>query len=160
MTDVIILNLPYPISENRYWATRVYTPAGGGKPRAMTYVTKEAEAYRQQVQHIALDAGLSEPLQGRVELSYRLYPHRPQDWKKRMRSLGPEWDDSVQCLDVYNAIKVAADAMQGVIYVDDKQIWGGTNRREEPDEYGARLVVYVRKIPPKAAPAPEQEALL
>lgn len=150
MTAPLILVLPYPISANRYWSSRVYKVKGSTQYRAMTYTTKEAEAYRQEVQLIAGAAGLSEPLTGRIELAYRLYPNRPQDWEKRVRKLGELWDDDVMCMDLGNAEKVMADALQGVVYGNDKQIRKIVAERMEPDEHGARLVVYVRQIPSKA----------
>lgn len=156
MTDPIILSLPYPISANRYWATRCYQDKETKQWRAMTYVTKEAEAYRKEVLNIAMMAGLPEPLTGRVALAYRLYPNRPQDWKLRQKKLGAEWDDGVLCMDLGNAEKVMADALQGVAYLDDKQVRKIVAERCEPDEYGARLVVYVRAIPKQLV----QDALL
>jgi crossover junction endodeoxyribonuclease RusA len=156
MTATIILTLPYPISGNRYWASRVYKVKGTNQYRAMTYVTKEAEAYRQEVQTIALAAGLGAPLKGRIELGYRLYPRRPLDWQARVRKLGPEWDDDVMCQDLLNAEKVCLDALQGLVYENDKQIFKAAAERCEPDEHGARLVVYVRSIPRKVT----QETLL
>ena len=45
----VLLTLPYPISANRYWASRTVTPRG--KPAfTSTYVTPEAKAYKAQVQ--------------------------------------------------------------------------------------------------------------
>jgi crossover junction endodeoxyribonuclease RusA len=154
MTAAIILVLPYPISANRYWASRVYKVKGTHTYRAMTYVTKEAEAYRLQVVTVAMLAGLPEPLTCRVELAYRLYPHRPQDWEKRQRKLGPEWDDDVMCMDLGNAEKVMSDALQGVAYLNDKQVRKIVAERMEPDEHGARLVVYVRRLPSKVTQQP------
>lgn len=160
MTAVITLVLPYPISANRYWASRSYKVKGSTQYRSMTYVTKEAEAYREQVHLIARVAGLGDPLEGRIELGYRLYPNRPQDWEKRQRKLGPDWDDDVMCLDLGNAEKVMADALQGVVYANDKQIRKIVAERMEPDEHGARLVVYVRQIPKRSVISPSAAATL
>ena len=44
---MITLTLPYPISANRYWASRVITPRGG-RPMAVTYVTAEAKDFKEQ----------------------------------------------------------------------------------------------------------------
>lgn len=156
MNEPIILALPYPVSANRYWATRVYRVKGTNTHRAMTYRTPEAVAYCAHVAQIAMLAGLPEPFTGRVALSYRLYPNRPQDWEKRVRKLGAEWDDDVMCMDLGNAQKVMEDALQGIAYVNDKQVRKLVAERCEPDEYGARLIVYVRAIPKEIV----QESLL
>ena len=85
---MLVLTLPPPVSANRYWATRVITPKGGSRPMALTYVTPEAKQYRKEVVWIARAAGARQPLQGRIAVDLKLYPHRPQDWKTRQRKLG------------------------------------------------------------------------
>jgi len=153
---MIELVLPYPISANRYWASRVVTPKGGGRPMAVTYVTPEAKAYREQVAWIARGAGVRVPLKGRIRLHAELYPHRPLDWQKRMRKLGECWDDSVQCIDLGNAEKVMSDALQGIVFADDCMYRRIVLDRCEPDDKGERLVVHIEQIALKH----EQAALL
>lgn len=152
---MIALTLPYPVSANRYWATRVIAPKGGGRPMAMTYVTPEAKDYRDQVARLARAAGVREPIKGRVLLELDLYPHRPQDWRTRQRKLGAAWDDTVQCIDLGNAEKVTSDALQGVVIEDDRWIWQQTKRRMEPDGE-ARVVV---RITPLALPVVQGDLL-
>jgi crossover junction endodeoxyribonuclease RusA len=148
---VIRLTLPYPVSANVYWASRVVKPKG--KPaRAMTYVTPEAEAYREKVAKIARAAGLAAPMAVRVEMWIRLYPARPLDWAKRTRQDPACWDDTVLCMDLGNCEKVLADALQGIVYVDDKQIWRQHKERMEPDEKGARVELAIRAMPPRVVP--------
>lgn len=142
---MITLTLPYPISANRYWAHRVITPKGG-RPMALTYVTPEAKAYRDQVQACCKAAGIREPLFGRVVLELKLYPHRPLDWKTRMRKYGDLWDDTVQCIDLGNAEKVLSDALQGVVIGDDKRFRRIVLDRMEPDGGEARVEVCVTKL--------------
>ena len=48
---VIRLELPYPLSANVYWRSRVIK--SGGTWRAMTYVSSEAVEYKRQVAEIA-----------------------------------------------------------------------------------------------------------
>lgn len=153
---MIELTLPYPISANRYWASRVITPKGGGRPMSMTYVTPEAKEYIAAVARIAAAAGISAPIKGRVALDLKLYPHRPLDYATRMRKLGAAWDDTVQCIDLGNAEKVLSDALQGIVFVDDKWIWQQTKKRMEPDGE-ARVVV---RITPMARPVSPQADLL
>jgi len=146
---MIHLVLPYPISANRYWATRVVKPKGG-PARAMTYVTPEAEAFRAQVRGVATAAGVAQPMACRVEMWLRLYPARPQDWAKRARRNPAGWDDDVRCMDLGNAEKVLADALQGIVYVDDGWIWRQHKERMEPDERGARVELAIRAMPRRA----------
>jgi crossover junction endodeoxyribonuclease RusA len=141
----ITLTLPYPISANRYWASRIIKAKATGKYMSLTYVTPEAKAYKEQVAWIARAAGIREPIDGRVEVSIRLYPHRPLDWQKRMRIHGAHWDDTVQCIDLGNCEKVLADALQGTVYTDDKWIWDEHKKRMEPDGE-ARVVVTITAL--------------
>lgn len=140
------LTLPYPISANRYWASRTVTPKGKA-PFTTTYVTTEAKSYKAEVERIARRLGIREPIPGRVRVDIFLYPHRPLDYAKRMRQFGNAWDDTVQCLDLDNCRKVAYDALKGVVMDDDKWVREESGKRMEPDEFGARLVVVVTAIP-------------
>jgi len=45
------MTLPYPVSANRYWSHGIV------KGHAVTFVTKEARAYRDQVAWLAKQAG-------------------------------------------------------------------------------------------------------
>ena len=152
---MITLTLPYPISANRYWASRVITPKDGGRPMAMTYVTPEAKAYREQCASIARAAGVR-PLSGRIRLYAQLYPHRPLDWERRQRKLGETWDDSVQCIDLGNCEKVMSDALQGVVFADDCMYRRIILDRMEPDASGERLIIRIKQVPLQV----EQFALL
>jgi crossover junction endodeoxyribonuclease RusA len=148
------LDLPYPISANRYWQTKVMF--SNGQARAMTYVTEEARAYREEIRRIAHVKGIRTPLVGRVELACCLYPHRPIDYTRRIRKLGDDWDDTVRCIDLGNCEKVMADALQGVVYENDSWLWQITLKRMPPDGHGKRLTVWVRNMPqPQTEPAPK-----
>lgn len=139
------LVLPYPISANRYWASRVVTPKGQRRPMSITYVTPEAREYRDAVAKLAIAAGVR-PLAGRVCLELWLYPHRPLDWAKRARKDPDYWADTVQCIDLGNAEKVLSDALNGVAWIDDKQQHRIVKERCDPDEHGARVVVEIAPI--------------
>jgi crossover junction endodeoxyribonuclease RusA len=143
---MITLTLPYPISANRYWATRVIKSKATGKYMAMTYVTPEAREYKEQVGKLAIAAGVRTPIDGRVRVTLQLFPHRPLDWRTRQRKLGVRWDDGVQCIDLGNAEKVLSDALQGIVFTDDKWIWHQTKDRMPPDEHGARVVLHIEAI--------------
>ncbi len=146
---MIHLTLPYPISSNRYWAVRVIPRKP--KPLAITYVTEDAKAYKAAVGQLAKAAGIRAPSTGRVGLYIKLFPHRPQDWAKRARKDPYTWDDTVQCIDLGNCEKVLSDALNGIAWVDDKQIRRTLLERMEPDEKGARLEVAIEYL--AAAPS-------
>jgi crossover junction endodeoxyribonuclease RusA len=147
---MITLTLPYPISANRYWATRVVPK----KPKALaiTYVTPEAVEYKRQVGLIAKANGLRLPFDGRVALHVKLFPQRPQDWAKRAQRNPDGWDDDVRCIDLGNCEKVLSDALNGIAWVDDKQLRDIHLERCEPDGE-ARVEITITPIR-RAAIAP------
>lgn len=99
-----MLNLPYPISQNRYWRVRVI------KGVAMTYVSAEAKAYKQEAAWKAKAAGIRVAL-GDVVMAVILHPKKNKDGSA-----------SKKRLDLDNCIKVLFDALNGVAYFDDKQV--------------------------------------
>lgn len=134
------VTLPYPVSANRYWR------AVSMGPRLAMVPTKEAKAYKAEVAWKAKQAGLRLPLDGRVTLLVRLYPERPQDWAKRARQQPDSWDDTVRCIDLGNCEKVLSDALNGIAWVDDKQLRRIVLERCEPDEQGARVEVEIEPV--------------
>jgi len=138
--STITLVLPYPVSANRYW--KAITIPG----RTMMAPTKEAKAYKAEVAALARAAGIGQPLTGRVRVSLRLYPARPQDWARRARKNPDNWDDDVRCIDLGNAEKVLEDALNGITWVDDKQVWDMHKVRCEPDELGARVELTIEPL--------------
>lgn len=155
---MITLTLPYPISANRYWATRIIKLKGALKPTAMTYVTQEAKAFKDQVAKLAKAAGTISPMLGRVAVAYTLHPHRPLDAHRRAKRDPVGWEDTVQCIDLDNAQKVLLDSLKGVVFEDDKWVREITAKRGEPVD-GGKLVVTITPIAPAMA-AQEQGDLL
>lgn len=149
---MIQLTLPYPVSANRYWATRIVTPQGK-RPMAMTYVTTEAKQYKETVGWLLRAAGVHKAMPGRVHVDLQLYPHRPLDYKKRMRDNPLYWDDTVQRLDLDNARKVVNDALKELAFADDFYIFKDSGEVMEPDGRDACVVVtvtpYVRAVNPQ-----------
>ncbi|MGN6314625.1 MAG: RusA family crossover junction endodeoxyribonuclease [Rhodanobacteraceae bacterium] len=132
------ISLPYPVSSNRYWR-----PVNIGKH--ITIVpTKEAKAYKAEVAWRAKAAGV-QPVTGRVALTVRMYPQRPQDWAKRAARNPDSWDDDVRSIDLDNALKVLLDALKGVAFDDDKWVRRIDAERCEPDGE-ARVEVTVTPI--------------
>lgn len=136
------LVLPWPVSANRYWRT-VVPP---GAKFANTYISDEARRYKRQVRITAYEQGCRRPMTGRVALVVALYPHRPQDWERRARRDPVTWDDTVQCLDLDNALKVLIDALKGTAFKDDAWVRSLAAERMEPDAEGARVVVTIEPI--------------
>lgn len=140
---MIRLTLPYPPSANKYWRTRVIP----GTTRVQTYVSPDAKDFKEQVGWLCKAAGIREPFAGRVALTVKLYPNRPQDWARRLRKEGPTWDDGVLCMDLDNANKVLLDAIKGIVIVDDGwQVRSLHCDRMEPDEKGARVEMTIAAL--------------
>ena len=146
---MIRLTLQYPPSANRYWR---HSARGGF---AKVHLSAEAKAYREDVAWRARLAGV-QPIEGRVALTVRLYPHRPKDWQKRQRKDPETWGDTVQCIDLGNCEKVLSDALNGVAWHDDSQHRRIVLERCDPDDGGARVEVEVEGM----APAVSQQGLL
>lgn len=142
----VSLVLPPPISANRYWGSRSVTKKGARRPMVITYVTDEAIAYKRDVGHLALLAGVRKPILGRVALTVRMYPGRPQDWAKRAAKDPDGWDDGVRSIDLDNCLKVLLDALKNVAFEDDAWVRKIDAERCEPDEHGARVVVTITPI--------------
>jgi crossover junction endodeoxyribonuclease RusA len=136
------LVLPRPISANLYWRT-VVPP---GAKFANTYVSAEAKSYKRDVKIAAYEAGIRAPISGRVAVAVELYPHRPLDYLKRMRADPLTWDDTVQCVDLDNCLKVLLDALRKIAFTDDAWVRRLTAERMEPDAEGERVVVTIEPI--------------
>jgi crossover junction endodeoxyribonuclease RusA len=153
----ITLTLPYPPSANRYWQSRVMNAkSAGGRPMATTYVSADGKAFKARVFALVRAAGVTAPITGRVQIDVHLYPHRPLDWQKRMRTGGAAWDDTVQCIDLDNANKVLLDSIKDLVIEDDKWVRRLSSERMEPDGGEARVVVTITAM----ATAQPQMALL
>lgn len=139
---MIELTLPYPVSANRYW--RHYYPKGHSHP--VTTLSNEARIYRQDVRAIAREAGMTQPIVGRVKFEYALSPKRPKDAVGRMKRDPACWDDSVQCMDLDNAQKVLIDALEGIVYPDDKMIWKIVGERVEPEDDKGKVYVRISSV--------------
>lgn len=120
----MILVLPYPISANRYWIS-FYAPKA---KRVFTGVTKEASAFKEECGWRAKAAGVHAPMEGQVELRILLIP------KNRV------------CMDLDNALKVTIDALKGIVYADDSQVYRIVAERKAPDQHGARLEIEILEL--------------
>jgi len=93
MATPVSLTLPWPPSANRYW--RSLTIGG----RARVVLSKEARDYKRATAALAVPA----PIDGPVKLTLRMF--RP-----------------ARRGDLDNAIKVAVDSIQGVVFANDSQV--------------------------------------
>lgn len=133
------LVLPYPVSANRYWRSFAYLDKATRKPRSVTVPSDEARAYKEAVGWIAKAAGFREPTTKPIEIAgITLCPRTSKDGSA-----------SATVLDLGNCWKVVEDALQGIVYVNDKQI-----KRIRNFEYGAptpegALVIEIFEFVPK-----------
>ena len=153
---MIVLTLPIPISSNDYWGQRQVWSPKQGRHISMVYVTPEAREYKDSVAWYVRSVGIRAPLAGRVWVDIKLYPNRPQDWAKRAAKDPACWDDTVRRPDLDNCRKVLYDALKGSAFGDDVLVFKDSGEVQEPDEWGARVVVTIRSIVRKSP----QQALI
>lgn len=132
------LILPYPVSANRYWQS--FVPKGW--TRAVVHPSTEAKDYKKAVGWIAKAAGLDGPTQKPLELRFTLCPRTNKDGSA-----------SAVVLDLGNALKVAEDALQGIVYVNDKQVKRIGMQYGEPVAEGSLIVEVEEFRPPMALEA-------
>jgi crossover junction endodeoxyribonuclease RusA len=114
-----VLKLPYPPSANRMWRS-----FNGHVVKA-----PGAQQYQRTVQILAAQAGVI-PTDDPVWLDITLHPKKPK------KDTGVQ----VRSIDLSNCIKCAEDALNGIAWVDDRQVEKLTARRGEPVEGGALIV--------------------
>jgi len=116
-------------------------PVPKGRPRfgkGRTYTPKSTVAFEKAIASYARAAYRGKPLQSRLSASIDLYFPIPESWRKSKREaarLGLL--DHTIAADVDNCAKSALDALNGIIYADDRQIVVLRARKL----YGAPLVV-------------------
>lgn len=140
--EVIRLELPYPVSANRYWKS-FYNPR---TKHVQMGPSHEAKAYKREVAWLAKAAGVRAPLECRIEVRYWLVPHCPQDAAKRAVRNPNDWDMSVECIDLDNAQKVLMDSLKGIVFADDKLVHRIVAERGEPGRKG--LIVEIEPWSP------------
>lgn len=137
----MILVLPYPVTANLYWRSTAYIDKQTKLPRAVTYPSGEAKAYKEQVGWLAKVAGYKEPSKRPVSLKIVLCP----------RLLNKNGDRTGVVMDLSNAWKVAEDALQGIVYVNDRQVKKLALEYGPGSDKGALIVEVAEFVP---APAP------
>lgn len=134
--EVIRLVLPYPPSGNRYWRHAII------EKHVQVYPSKEAKLYKAGIARAARELGIT-PILGPIEYELLLYPHRPQDWEKRVKKDPVWWDLTVQRLDLDNCRKVLLDALNGICWTDDSKVMKDPGEVMVPDGE-ARVEITVR----------------
>lgn len=146
---MIRLELPYPISANRYWIS-FYAPR---LKRVCVGPTKEAKAYCHEVARIARRSGLPDPMTKPIEIgSITLIPPAFRLRMDPVKLVRVEVKNG-SVMDLDNCIKVTLDALKGIAYVDDAQV----KRIRGPIEYGeaegkGALIVEIEEFIPTAPP--------
>jgi crossover junction endodeoxyribonuclease RusA len=126
------LVFPYPVSANRYWQS--FVPKGW--TRAVVHPSSEAKAYKTLIGWKAKEQGCRTPTAKPVRLALVLCPKTNKDGSA-----------NATVLDLSNCLKVAEDALQGIVYVNDKQVKSIRLDYGEPVPEGA-LVVEVDEFVP------------
>lgn len=114
------LILPYPPSLNRAWRSGSHG----------VYKDSKITAYQRQAKLEAIAAGVCEPISGPIALWVDLHPRQPK------KATGKP----ARCIDLDNSIKVAVDALNGIAWLDDRQVVELHARKGTPVPDG-RLVV-------------------
>lgn len=113
------LTLPYPPSTNRIWRR-----AGN-----RTIKSDAAKKYQRDAAMKALISGVTR-VSGPIRLDVTLHPKKPLRASK----------NDVRCIDLSNSVKCAEDALNGVAWIDDKQIKELVARIAHPIEGGALIL--------------------
>jgi Holliday junction resolvase RusA-like endonuclease len=119
-------------------------PQGKGRPRfrragnfVTTYTDQKTKDYELRIKHQAMAAmGSAKPSKMPIDLSIQICCSIPCSWskKKQMQALGGEIFPTNKP-DIDNILKAVSDAMNGVVYDDDRQI------------ISVRVVKYYGQIP-------------
>lgn len=103
-------------------------PVAKGRPRARVlpsghagvYTPKRTASFEQKVRDCALAAGICEPLEGALQVHVVAHWEWPRSkWRKR-EPLRPCWRGDGP--DADNVAKAICDALNGVAYLDDRQV--------------------------------------
>lgn len=143
---MIRIDLPYPPSANHYKLTRVYYDKATRQHKVMWYLSDEAKAFKSEVGWLAKAAGLRTPFAGFVRVRMYLTPQCPKDVTDLVRKSPAGWALKVRSHDVGNVEKVVSDALNGIAWLDDRQVDDLRVIRTEPGKRG--LMVEIEEFVP------------
>jgi Holliday junction resolvase RusA-like endonuclease len=126
---MIKLFLPWPISINAYWKSRVIKI--NGKPMSSTYVTERGKQFQKAVLAAVIEQlGQHSPLQGRLCVTMRFY--------------GP----NARKYDISNFVKTTEDALtKAGVWADDEQIDEERLYRGPIDRVKPRVELEISEFP-------------
>lgn len=105
-----------PVAQPRHKASSI-----GGKARMYLPAKHPVHAFKKSVQKSAQAAFNGEPMDGPFTLNCRFVMKRPQRmvWKKRPMPR----EEHLSKPDTDNLLKSVKDALTGILWVDDSQVW-------------------------------------
>jgi len=126
---MIRLILPWPISINAYWKSRILTRCSA-PPIVSTYVTAAGVKFQKEVLAAVIEQlGQHSPLHGRLKVSMRFY------------------QPSARTCDISNYVKTTEDALtKARVWIDDEQIDEEHIYRMPIDRVNPRAEVDIREI--------------
>ena len=126
---MIRLILPWPISINAYWKSRILTRCGA-PPIVSTYVTAAGVKFPKQVRAAVIEQlGQHSPLRGRLCVVMRFY------------------QPTARKCDISNYVKTTEDALtKAWVWLDDEQIDEEHIYRRPIDRVNPRVEVDIREI--------------
>ena len=126
---MIRLSLPWPISINAYWKSRILTRCGA-PPIVSTYVTAAGVKFQKQVLAAVIEQlGQHSPLHGRLKVSMRFY------------------QPSARKCDISNYVKTTEDALtKARVWIDDEQIDEEHIYRMPIDRVNPRAEIEIHEI--------------
>jgi crossover junction endodeoxyribonuclease RusA len=125
---MISLVLPWPVSINAYWASRVIQVKG--KAMSTTYVTAKGVQFQRDVKAaVTAQIGQHKPLDGRLSVAMKF--HQP----------------NARACDISNFVKTTEDALtKAEVWIDDSQIDHEVLHRGEIDRKNPRVEVTIGVI--------------
>jgi Holliday junction resolvase RusA-like endonuclease len=139
-------------------------PVGKGRPRFLrltggVYTPPKTRAYEQQLAWASKEAMRARPpWVGPIRLEITAYMPIPASWPQRRRSRAMEGRELPECLpDADNVLKIIADALNGIVFVDDRQVFDARIRKFYAAEPSVEITV--ETIDPLEVAAPPAPAL-
>lgn len=115
-----------------------------GKTYVRTYTDAKTVSAEGLVRHFASQAmyGLK-PFEGAIHLDVVIFQHTPKSWSKK-RTAGAKWITGKPDCD--NVLKLLADSMNRLVYLDDAQIAKVSVSREYANYMPEQVQVTVREL--------------
>ena len=138
---MVIEGGPVPKGRPRFGRGHVYTPQK----------TRNAEAEISRVGRAMM--GGKKPFDGPVKIDATFLVDVPKSWPRKRQQMGINdvlLPTSARVGDVDNLLKTVTDAMNGVVYEDDRQIISAAATKLYTKNGGARTIVDVEEIDPLA----------